>query len=349
VRVARSLASHAAISIENAELYAQIERTLESFVKASVTAIDQRDPTTAGHAVRVATLATEIATAVDASDGDVFGRVHFTRSQMRELRFAALLHDFGKVVVRDDVLLKAKKLPPLLWERIDARFDLIRRTIELDYQRRRACVKSGRGDRHPAEARLDQALADDIAHVEELRQIVRMANEPSISPEPLNPALNEMSARTFLRPDGSLSPYLTREELHFLHVPRGTLDDQERAEVESHVVESYRFLADIPWTDDLQNLASYAYGHHEKLDGTGYPRRLRGDDIPIQTRILTIADMFDALTEADRPYKPAVSVEQAIKILRAEADAGLLDADLVQLLVDTQAYCRILDEDWHTF
>lgn len=349
VGIARSLASHAAVSIENAELYAQIERTLESFVKASVTAIDQHDPTTAGHSVRVATLTMDLAAAIDRADRGVFESVRFTRAQMRELYFAALLHDFGKVSVRDDVLLKAKKLPPILWERIDARFDLIRRTIELDYQRQRTRVACGRRDGHAIVSRLDQALARDLANVDHLRNLVREANEPTNAPTPMNAALFALTTRTFVRPDGTVAPYLTRDELHFLRVPYGTLDEAERAEVEAHVVETYRFLSDIPWGDDLKQLANYAYSHHEKLNGTGYPRRLRGEDIPVQARLLTIADMFDALTESDRPYKPAVSTERALDILRADAASGILDANLVALLVESQAYRKIVDEDWHLF
>ena len=349
VRLARALASHAAVSIENAELYARIEVLLESFVKASVTAIDQHDPSTAGHSLRVAALATKLAEEVDRADAGVFAPVHFTRGQMRELYFASLLHDFGKITVRDDVLMKAKKLPPTLWERVDARFDLIRRTMELEYQRQRARIASNGGDRRAIVARLDRALAEDIGRLDRLRQIVHEANEPGVLPKPVNPALFEIATRTYERPDGTAAPYLTQDELHYLRVAQGSLDDRERAEMEAHVAETNRFLADIPWTDDLKNLAAYTYGHHEKLNGTGYPRRLRADEIPIQTRILTIADVFDALTESDRPYKRAVPAETALDILQEEATAGLLDPDLVKLLIESRAYRKILDEDWHAF
>ena len=348
VRLAHSLASHAAVSIENADLYARIERTLASFVKAAVTAIDERDPTTAGHSVRVATLTTEIANAADRAETGVFAPVRFTRQQLRELYFAALLHDFGKITVRDDVLLKAKKLPPTLWERLNARFDLIYRTIELDYERKRAAA-SCESDAQAALAALDLARDEDIAQLERFREIVQESNQPDVLPKMPHASLAEMATRTFVRPDGNSAPYLTEEELHYLQLPKGTLDAVERAEIESHVEETYRFLAGIPWTDDLKNLATYAYAHHEKLNGSGYPRRLRAQDIPIQSRMMTIADMFDALTESDRPYKPAVSAAAALDILREEAQAGLVDPDLVQLLADTKVYRKILDEDWRRF
>ena len=348
VRLAHSLASHAAVSIENAELYARIERTLQSFVKAAVTAIDERDPTTAGHSVRVATLTIEIARVVDRENTGVFSPVRFTRDQFRELYFAALLHDFGKITVRDDVLMKAKKLPPVLWERLNARFDLIYRTIELDYERKRAAASCEPNRQAVLEA-LDRARIHDLQDLERFRRIAREANQPDVLAKAPHSALEEMATLRFVRPDGTSAPYLTEEELHFLQLPKGTLDATERAEVEAHVEETYRFLAGIPWTDDLSNLAKYAYAHHEKLNGSGYPRRLVAKDIPIQSRIMTIADMFDALTESDRPYKAAVSAETALDILRAEAKAGLLDANLVQLLAETKVYRKILDEDWRQF
>ena len=262
--------------------------------------------------------------------------MHFTRKQLRELRFAALLHDFGKVAVREDVLIKAKKLPPLLWERIDARFDLIRRTLELEH------CQSASSD---GEAELTAAL-DELRR---MREIVREANEPAVLEREPSTELADIATHTFRRPDGTLMPYLTNEELQYLSLSRGTLDRHERAEIESHVEETYQFLIKIPWTDDLRHVADYAHGHHEKLNGTGYPRRLAGDEIPVQTRIITLADIFDALTESDRPYKAAVSPEKALDILRAEAKEGLLDGDLVQILLESKSYRKILEEDWRQF
>ncbi|HKW46597.1 MAG TPA: HD domain-containing phosphohydrolase, partial [Gemmatimonadaceae bacterium] len=335
VMLARSLASQAAVSIENSRLYAQIERMFESFVQASVTAIDQRDPSTAGHSLRVAELSIGLAEALERVDRGRYRHVRFTRKQLRELRFAALLHDFGKVAVREDVLIKAKKLPPLLWERIEARFDLIRRTLELEH-----CT-SGSSD---GETDLNSALHE----VARMRHIVRSANEPAVLDHEPTSELIEIAGHTFRHPDGTDMPYLTTQELGYLRLSHGTLDERERAEIESHVEETYQFLIKIPWTEDLGNVAHYAYGHHEKLNGTGYPRRLSADEIPLQTRIITLADVFDALTESDRPYKPAVSPEKALDIMRAEAKKGRLDGDLVQILLESESYRRIVEEDWRS-
>jgi HD-GYP domain-containing protein (c-di-GMP phosphodiesterase class II) len=335
VRLAKSLASQAAVSIENTQLHEHIQHIIESLVKAAVSAIDARDPTTAGHSLRVAAFVTNFADVLEHSALGQSRHVHFTEDEMRELYFSALLHDIGKVGVREDVLMKAKKLSPELWERVDARFDLIGRTIELESakQRLRACA-AGAGDASEL-ARIDAALADRLRDIARMRQVIRAANDPHIEEGPSAAAeLTEIAKHTFVRADGTTSPYLTAEELCFLKLPMGTLDAQERAEVESHVSHTAEFLARIPWTDDLKNLVKYAGGHHEKLDGSGYPNRLKGDEIAIQTRLITLADIYDALTAEDRPYKPAVSSEKAIEILRSDADAGLLDGGLVDLLAN---------------
>jgi HD-GYP domain-containing protein (c-di-GMP phosphodiesterase class II) len=347
VALARSLASQAAVSIENARLYAQIEHIFQSFVKAAVTAIDQRDPTTAGHSVRVAALTTALADAVQRQGRGAYRDVKFTREQMRELYFAALLHDFGKIAVREDVLTKAKKLPPALWERVDARFDLISRTLEVEYLRKRASLLSSDANARQAADRFEAEFVEQRHQLARMHDAVRAANEPAILPEVPAAELVEIAKHSFEAPDGSVTPYLTPDELHYLQLPKGSLDARERAQVQSHVAETHRYLIEIPWTENLINLPEYSYEHHEKLDGSGYPMKLRGEEIPIQARMMTIADIFDALTASDRPYKRAVAPEKALEIIQAEASAGKLDAELVRVMVEGRVYRRVLDEDWH--
>lgn len=326
IRLARALAGQAAVSIENAQLYAQIRRTLDSIVEVAVTAIDQRERATAGHSLRVAELSALVGQAIGRTNEAPYREVQFTVDQLRELRLAALLHDVGKLVVPEDVLHKAKKLPPLLWERVSARFDLIRRTLELEH-----CRGSG------ADGNLRAALDE----VERARRTIRDANEPTIIDGDAGDVLSEIARRRFCGPDGEETPYLTDEELHYLEIRRGTLDERERALIEFHVDATYQFLSSIPWTDDVKNVAEYAYAHHEKLDGSGYPRRLAAKDIPIQARIITMADMFDALTQSDRPYKPALSPDRALAILEEEADAGHIDGVLLRIMIQSRAYERL--------
>ena len=348
LQTVQSLAGQAAVSIENSRLYAEIQMIFESFVKAAVTAIDQRDPTTAGHSVRVATLTVDFAEVLPRSTTGPYREVRFSTDQLRELRYAALLHDFGKVGVREEVLIKAKKLPPTLFERVEARFDLIRRTLEADFHQQRAQLleETGMDGYRKASGRIRSEYEQRMRELDELRAAVRRANEPSVLPEAAAEILETVSRQTFRGPDDALLPYVTQDELHFLRIPKGSLDDRERREIESHVEQTYRFLTQIPWTDDLRNVAEIAYGHHEKLDGRGYPRGIVADEIPIQTRIMTIADIFDALTASDRPYKKALPAERALDILTMEAKEGMLDPALVALLIDSQIYRRVLEQDW---
>ena len=347
LQLVQSLAGQAAVSIENSKLYAQIEHLFESFVKAAVTAIDQRDPTTAGHSVRVATLTVDIAQAVERGGTGPYQDVQFSRDQIKELRYAAMLHDFGKVGVREEVLVKSKKLPPYLWERVEARFDLIRRSVEADYYRKRADLALQQGvAAEPLLVRMEEEFQKQIDELTKFHEAVRGANEPTVLPEAAAGILDEIAQYRFTNVQGEPVPFLDVDELHFLKIPKGTLDERERLEIESHVEQTYRFLTQIPWTEDLQNLATIAYGHHEKLNGRGYPRGVSGDQIPVQTRMMTIADIFDALTASDRPYKRALSADRAISILQMEAKDGLVDPHLVDILIQAEVYKKVLEQDW---
>jgi HD-GYP domain-containing protein (c-di-GMP phosphodiesterase class II) len=347
MQLAQSLAGQAAVSIENARLYRDIEQLFESFVKASVTAIDQRDPTTAGHSVRVAALTVDMAHALTRFPRGPFANLRLSSEQLRELRYAALLHDFGKVAVREEVLVKARKLPPRLGERVGARFALIRATLEAEFQRRRAehFLELRGGDAGHLRV-LEAEFEDRREELRRYEEAVMAANEPTVLPAEAASILQEIAARGVRGVQGEEIPFLTEEEHRFLSIPRGSLDAAERLEIESHVEQTYRFLSQIPWTEDLRNVSAIAYGHHEKLDGRGYPRRVSAEEIPVQTRLMTVADIFDALTASDRPYKRALPPEKAIDILRMEAREGMLDGSLVEMLVESGVYRRILEVDW---
>jgi HD-GYP domain-containing protein (c-di-GMP phosphodiesterase class II) len=350
VDLVQSLAGQAAVSVENTQLYADIENLFAGFVKAAVTAIDRRDPTTSGHSVRVTELTCDLAAVVDAQTGGPFGDVHFTGAEMKQLRYAGLLHDFGKVGVREEVLVKALKLPPVLGARVEGRFALIRKTLEAEAARARAAVLAG--DAPPDAGRLaaiDASLRDDLARVDRYWVAVQEANVPRMLPEEAAGILQEIARHTFTAPDGREHPYLTPEELHFLSVERGNLDENERKQIESHVIHGYDFLLNIPWTEELSRIHQIVRGHHEKLNGTGYPDGVTGERLSMETRIMTVCDIFDALTASDRPYKKAMPVDKALSILRAEAEAGLLDAALVDLFIESQVYRKVLERDWREF
>ncbi len=348
VEVVQSLAGQAAVSIENGQLYQDIENLFEGFIKAAVTAIDQRDPTTSGHSVRVTALTCDLAEVMNRTTEGPFKDVHFTREEMRQLRYAGLLHDFGKVGVREEVLVKMNKLPPVLEARVEARFDYIRKALEAEFEERKVAylLEHGREGFEEFRERLEAELRTSLEELERYREAVREANTPRVLPEEAAGILDEIAAKTYRTPEGEEAPYLTEEELHYLRIPRGSLDDRERKQIESHVVHSYNYLLEIPWTEDLQRIAEIVQGHHEKLDGTGYPRGVAGPEIPLETRMMTVCDIFDALTASDRPYKKAMPVERALEILRMEAERGQLDGDVVELFIESEVYRRVLDTDW---
>jgi len=342
-----ALASQAAVAIENGRLYEDIERLFEGFVTAAVTAIESRDPTTSGHSFRVATLTVGLAEAVDRAGEGPYRGLRFNREQLRELRYAGLLHDFGKVGVREEVLTKAKKLYPEDMELIRHRFAYMMQAADVNFERARADVllQHGRDAYEVALAdlvRIRQSTRDELCRF--LDAITR-ANEPTVLAEGSFEALREIGRRTYVDFEGRERPLLRDDELQFLMIRRGSLDENERREIESHVTHTYRFLEQIPWTPELKGIPEIALGHHEKLNGRGYPRAVSADAIPVQTRMMTISDIFDALTAGDRPYKRAVPWPRALDILRMEATEGMLDQHLLKSFIDARIFESVLRGD----
>jgi HD-GYP domain-containing protein (c-di-GMP phosphodiesterase class II) len=340
VELVTALAGQAAVAIENSRLYEDIERLFEGFVKAAVLAIEQRDPTTFGHSGRVADYTVRLAEVVDSAPDGPYRLVKFNREQLKEIRYAGLLHDFGKVGVREQVLVKAKKLYPHQLALIQQRHAFVRRTYERDFWRRCAEFLESRGKKgyeaHRREAEAD--LEGQLQQLDRFLRAVLEANEPSLLPEASRNDLETLAKCTYTDLEGEAQPLITEEEVRYLTIPKGSLDEQERQEIESHVTHTFNFLTRIPWTRELQQIPLIAFGHHEKLDGRGYPRRVTGEAIPIQTRMMTISDIYDALTAQDRPYKRAVPRDRALEILTQEVDAGQLDPELFRLFVAAKVF-----------
>lgn len=377
VDIVSSLAGQAAVAIENGRLYQDIENLFAGFIKAAVTAIDRRDPTTSGHSVRVTELTCDMAELINEQTEGPFAQTYFTDAQLKQLRYAGLLHDFGKVGVREEVLVKQNKLSPVLGAQVTGRFALIRVMLRLQAAERRAellteastdDVPSAAGDPSasggtdeepgidgiPADIReklaaIDDELAADLDRIQRYWEAVQEANIPRVLDEDAAEILDEIAEKTFVDPEGEERPYLTPHELHYLRIKRGSLDESERQQIQSHVVHSYDFLLNIPWTEELSRVAEIVRGHHEKLDGSGYPDGVTGEELSLETRIMTVCDIFDALTASDRPYKKALPVEKAIQILRWEAEEGMLDKQIVELFAGSEVYRKVLDTDWREF
>lgn len=351
-RIVRSLASQAAISIERNHLQESIENLFEGFVRASVQIIEARDPCTSGHSERVADLTVRLSEEVSGLTHGALASIEFSDRHIQEIRYAALLHDFGKVGVPEAILVKAKKLFPLQLEVVKNRFALARRTLELN------CAQSKYRHliEHPSHIlnhptltettcthcqtldQLDQDLAEKLAQLEYYWEILVESNEPRVLAEEPLMQLKEIAAYTYQDIDGTQKPLITPEEMEQLIVRRGNLTFAEREAIQSHVTHTYEFLKRIPWTKELKNVPGIAYGHHEKLDGSGYPQGLKAAEIPVQSQIMAIADIYDALTAGDRPYKRGLPTIAALKILRQEAVQNKLNLELVDLFEQREVF-----------
>jgi HD-GYP domain-containing protein (c-di-GMP phosphodiesterase class II) len=340
VRMALSLAAQAAVALENSRLYSDIQTLFEGFVQASVTAIEQRDPTTSGHSQRVSHMTLGLADVVDRAKIGAYAGTHFSAEQMKEIRYAALLHDFGKVGVREEVLIKAKKLYPYQMDLVSCRFDYIYKELEARIEREkvRALLEMDRNRALAHIAALDEEYRSTRAELEDFFGTILRADQPTVLPAGHFERIQEIAQKTFQDPRGIGHPFLTTEEVRFLSIPQGTLDERERVQIESHVVHSFNFLLQIPWTKEIREIPRIVRAHHEKLNGAGYPYRLKGDEIPVQTKIMTICDIFDALSASDRPYKRAVPTERALDILEVSVKDKELDPELFRLFLEAKIF-----------
>jgi HD-GYP domain-containing protein (c-di-GMP phosphodiesterase class II) len=358
-KLASSLASQAAVAFENADLIRRIRQLFDKFIEAAVTAVEQRDPPTSDHSRRVAVLTVGLAKKVDAIASGPLASVTLTPEQLQELRYAALLHDFGKVAVQEKFLRKKKKLYAGQMTAINQRFAYILKCIEADHLRaqlgvwdpERPLLRRLTGVLRPgATAKVLRHLEDEYrgrrAEVERLRDAVIHANEPTVLSEESFSAFVDLPARRFAsekeQDDFPVEawaepPYLSSAEVEALSVRRGSLTHEEKERINEHVQETYKFLIKIPWTGDLKKIPEIAWAHHEKLDGSGYPRKLTAAAIPPQSRMMTIADIYDALLQ-DRYYKKAVPPETALAYLEDDVRDGLLDGDLLRVFIDAKVY-----------
>lgn len=325
------LAQQAGFTLENALLYEEIHHLFAGFVRASVEAIESRDPTTSGHSVRVARYTIGLAQTVDRCFAGPFAGVHFDRQSLRELEYASLMHDFGKIGVRENVLVKAKKL-------YDEQLALVRMRFESAKLQARVDLLE--------EALRDPSLASSVSErfrsvderLDHWLSVVLRANEPTVLPASTASELGDVASYRWVDARGDARPLLTRDERLALEVPRGSLTPAEVDEIRSHVTHSIRFLSRIPWSRDLERVPALAGAHHERIDGGGYPYGLSGEQIPLPSRIMAVADVYDALTAADRPYKRALGQDEALAILARNARDGHLDPRLVDAFVADRCF-----------
>ncbi|MFI5368559.1 MAG: HD domain-containing phosphohydrolase, partial [Spirochaetia bacterium] len=288
----------------------------------------------------VAVYTVSLAQAVDRAGIGAYKDTHFTSEHLKEIRYASLLHDFGKVGVRENVLVKAKKLYPQRMDLLKMRFGYIKKSMLYGLMKERfeLLSREGADGYGKAKADLDRKESEYITEIDRYLKTIVTADTPNVLAEEPDRILDEIHGKTFIEEDGTPIPYLDEDEYMKLKIRKGSLDDKEREEIESHVTHTYRFLRTIPWTKEMRQIPEIAWGHHEKLTGRGYPRGIPGTEIAVQTRMMTVSDIFDALTASDRPYKPAVPAQRALDILNLEVKDEELDADLVKIFIDSKIW-----------
>ena len=333
-RLAESLASQAAIALSNRQLIDQLEALFESFIKLINLAIDEKSPYTGGHCQRVPELTMMLAEAAHATTDGPLATFRLTDKDRYELRIAALLHDCGKVTTPVHVVDKATKLQTL-YDRInliDTRFEVLKRDAEVRQWRAIAA-----GQKQAEAAAVYHAFCQQC---DDDREFLRLANIGGERMSDQNVARIEGIGREYRwrNVDGVEVPFLSANELENLTIRAGTLTHDERETINHHIVATIKMLEQLPWPKHLCHVTEYAGGHHERMDGHGYPKGLKREEMSWQARIMGIADIFEALTAKDRPYKEGMKLSQTLGILKAFKNNGHIDPDLYAIFIESEVY-----------
>lgn len=337
-RLAESLASQAAIALSNRQLITQLESLFESFINLINLAIDEKSPYTGGHCQRVPELTMMLAEAVNRTSEGPLAAFSMSDKDRYELKIAGLLHDCGKVTTPVHVVDKSTKLQTI-FDRIhlvDTRFEVLKRDAEITLLKARLAA----GDDAASVAAAENDYARTLAELAAEKALIHRSN---IGGELMDPSDQERirtlaTARKWIDADGNSADFLTPEEVENLTIRAGTLNQAEREVINHHIVATIRMLEQLPWPRHLVNVPEYAGGHHERMDGKGYPRGLTREQMSVQARIMGIADIFEALTARDRPYKPGMKLSQAMSILANFRRNNHIDPDLFEVFVREGVY-----------
>jgi HD-GYP domain-containing protein (c-di-GMP phosphodiesterase class II) len=336
MHLAESLASQAAIALTNRLLINRLEELFESFIGLINTAIDDKSPYTSGHCERVPILTMLLADAVNNCKVGPLKAFTMSEQDRHELKIAGLLHDCGKVTTPVHVVDKATKLHTLFdrIELIDTRFEVVRRDVELDLCKARLLASPDGGEEQDREARARLAAIDAD------RAFLHRCN---IGGEFMRPEdqerVRQISTRYRWRDaNGVEGMFLTDDEIENLTIPAGTLTRDERSVINHHIDVTIQMLEALPWPRHLKHVPEYAGGHHERMDGKGYPRGLTRDQMSLQARCMGIADIFEALTAADRPYKQGKTLSESLRILGKFKENGHIDPDLFDVFMWQKVY-----------
>ena len=320
-----SLASQAAVAYANAKLLEANKNLYKALVEAFSEAIEARSPHTAGHSKRVAYISNMIAEHMNSKEDGIFKDVSFSAQKLEELKYAALLHDVGKVAVPENVLEKRNKLEEDEIAIIKNRFEVIKFSI----------IRNVR----------DEELRDKfLASVNEELSFILDKNNPGFCSDEDKAKIREIGNKKYIDFDGNEHNYLEEEEIFMLtNFVKGNFSPDEWEKMKKHVVNTLDILSAVPFTAELKDIPKIAGAHHEMLDGSGYPYNVHGEEIMIQSRILAVADVFEALTASDRPYKKAIPTDKAFQILGFMAKDGELDQNIVDMFLNEGLYSKYLE------
>ena len=345
-QMVEALASQAAVAITNKNLIRDLEALFESFIKLIASAIDAKSPYTGGHCARVPEITIMLAEAVAATRDGPFADIVFSDKEMYELKIAAWLHDCGKVATPEFVVDKSTKLETI-YDRVnevETRFAVIKRDEEIKKLKKDLKIEKDRSLSSIEKAEKIDHLTKGYRKRERiLKKDLDFIKESNIGGEFMSGDKKERVheiANYKWKPNGKIENFLSENEVYNLTIPRGTLTPEERKVINDHIVVTIKMLEELPYPKHLQNVPEFAGGHHETLDGTGYPKGLTKDEMSVQARIMAIADIFEALTARDRPYKKGKTLSQAMRILGFMKNDAHIDADLFEIFVKEKIYMK---------
>jgi len=349
-RLAESLASQAAIALTNRQLINQLEALFESFIAMINTAIDEKSPYTGGHCQRVPELTMMLAEAVNDTDAGPLKDFDMSDKDRYELKIAGLLHDCGKVTTPVHVVDKATKLESI-FDRIhliDTRFEVLKRDAEIELLKTSAALQQERLDEVSLRERmnqLEQAYRARLRQLDQDREFLRKCNiGGEFMPPEAQQHVQKIANYKWLDQSGNTAHFLTDDETENLTIPRGTLTAKEREIINYHIVATIKMLEALPWPKHLRHVPEYAGGHHERMDGKGYPRGLTREQMSVQARVMGIADIFEALTARDRPYKKGKTLTESLQILGKFKEGGHIDPDLFDVFIRRKVYQRYAEQ-----
>jgi len=341
-----ALSSQAAVAITNKNLIKDLEVLFESFIKLIASAIDAKSPYTGGHCSRVPEITMMLAESVNEINDGPFAGIQFTDKEMYELKIAAWLHDCGKVATPEAVVDKGTKLETI-YDRIHTvatRFEVLKRDEEIKYLKKQLKIQKDDSliENQKKEA-LKKARTLYLKRIKQQEDDKSFIEESNVGGEFMSQdrkdRVNKIASYRW-KDNGSPKPFFSEDEIYNLCISRGTLTPEERKIINDHIVVTIDMLEQLPYPKHLRNVPEFAGGHHEKLDGTGYPKGLNHSEMSVQAKIMAIADIFEALTARDRPYKKGKTLSQAMRILGFMKNDAHIDTELFEVFVKEKIYLK---------